>query len=86
MSNTFSLILLVLLGAGFAMAFIRLVIARTAGDRAVALDGATLISVDLMVLMAFLMGRSMLLDVVLVYALLSFLGVLAIARYLEGGL
>ena len=86
MHSTISLILFGLLGVGFMLAFVRLLIARTVADRAVALDGATLISANIMVLMAFLMDRSMLLDVALVYALLSFLGVLAIARYLEGGL
>lgn len=86
MHSTISFVVFGLIGLGFILAFIRLLIARTVADRAVALDGATLISANIMILMAFLMGRSMLLDVALVYALLSFLGVLAIARYLEGGL
>lgn len=74
------------MGVGFALTFFRLLRGRTIGDRTVAFDGATLISANLIVLIAFLTGRSMLIDVAMVYALLSFLGVLAIARYLDGGL
>ena len=37
------------------------------------------------VIAALVGGRSIYLDVALVYALLSFLGVIVAARYLEGG-
>ena len=45
----------------------------------------TIISVTGIVLVALASGREIYLDVALVYALLSFLGVIVAARYLEGG-
>ena len=86
MSNTFLIIIFALVGAGLFLSFLRLIIGKKATDRAVALDTTTLITTGFLVLVAFLQGRSMLLDVALVYSVLSFLGVLAIARYLDGGL
>lgn len=86
MSNTLAMVLFVLVGGGILLAFARLLIGRTGPDRAVALDTATLISTNLLVLIALFEGRSMLIDVAIVYSVLSFLGVLSIARYLDGGL
>ena len=68
------------------MATVRLLLGPTGPDRAVALDALTIISVSLMAVIALEMGRSIYLDVTLVYALVSFLGVVALARYLERGL
>jgi len=72
----------------FAIAFsvIRLVIGRTVVDRIVAVDMLTVISISLIALYAHISGRFVYIDVALVYGLLSFLAVLAIARYLERGL
>jgi len=86
LSNTFLIILFSLIGGGLFLSFLRLIIGPKATDRAVALDTTTLITTGFLVLVALLQGRSMLLDVALVYSVLSFLGVLAIARYLDGGL
>lgn len=86
MSNTFLIILFVLIGGGLFLSFLRLILGPKPTDRAVALDTTTLITTGFLVLVAFLQGRSMLLDVALVYSVLSFLGVLAVARYLDGGL
>ncbi|MRG58006.1 cation:proton antiporter [Phyllobacterium sp. SYP-B3895] len=62
---------------------IRLVIGRTIVDRVVAIDMLTVVSISLIALYAHLSGRFVYIDVALVYGLLSFLAVLAIARYLE---
>ena len=86
MSSTFSLILFGFIGGGIFFAFIRLLIGPNGTERAVSLDTITLITTNLLVLIAFLEGRSILIDVAIVYSVLSFLGVLAIARYLDGGL
>ncbi len=86
MSSIFAAVLTGLLGGGILFSFFRLLRGKHPTDRAVALDTATLISTNLLVLIAFLEGRSLLVDVALVYSVLSFLGVLAIARYLDGGL
>lgn len=64
----------------------RLVIGRTIVDRVVAIDMLTVITISLIVLYAHVSGRFIYVDVALVYGLLSFLAVLAIARYLERGL
>jgi multicomponent Na+:H+ antiporter subunit F len=65
---------------------IRLGIGRTVVDRVAAVDFLTVVSISLIALYAHLGGRSIYLDVALVYGALSFLAVLAVARYLERGL
>lgn len=82
-------VLLILAGClvfvAFALAAWRFVKGPRALDRVVAFDVLTIISVTGIVLAALITGRSIYLDVALVYALLSFLGVIVAARYLEGG-
>jgi len=68
------------------LAFIRFMLGPSPADRAVALDTMTIIGIALIVFIAMKAGRIIYLDVAMVYALLSFLGVIAVARYLEGGL
>ena len=72
----------------FAILFgvIRLVLGKTLIDRVVAIDMLTVISISLIALYARASGRFVYIDVALVYGLLSFLAVLAIARFLERGL
>ncbi|WP_297477882.1 monovalent cation/H+ antiporter complex subunit F [Thermococcus sp.] len=55
-------------------------------DRLVAVDIMTTITTGLMVLFALYYGRMIYISVALVYAILAFGGVIAFARYLEGGL
>lgn len=76
---------LALLGA-VLVCMVRLAIGPTAADRAVALDTINTLVVAAMVLMGAAWNLVVLLDVALVYALLSYAGTLYIARYLEGGL
>jgi multicomponent Na+:H+ antiporter subunit F len=68
----------------FAILFgvIRLVLGKTLIDRVVAIDTLTVISISLIALYAQMSGRFVYVDVALVYGLLSFLAVLAIARLL----
>ncbi len=68
------------------VAGIRFVLGPSAADRTVALDALTIISTSLIVFIALHSGRTIYLDVAMVYAILSFIGVIAVARYLEGGL
>ena len=68
------------------LATIRLLVGPTAADRAVALDSLTIMALSLIAIIAVIAGRIIYLDVALVYALVSFLGVVALARYLERGL
>jgi len=65
---------------------LRLAIGPTAADRAVALDTVNTLVVTTMVLLGAAFGQVVYVDVAIVYALLSFVGTLYIARYLEGGL
>lgn len=64
---------------------IRLVLGRTVVDRVVAIDMLTVVSIGMIALYAHVSGRFVYIDVALVYGLLSFLAVLAIARFLEKG-
>jgi multicomponent Na+:H+ antiporter subunit F len=80
------IVALTLASLGVLLASIRLFRGPTAADRAVALDVLTLIFTPAMVGFALFADRAIYLDVALVYALLSFLGVIALARFLDRGL
>jgi multicomponent Na+:H+ antiporter subunit F len=75
-----------LIFGAISLGTIRLVLGPTTIDRIVAVDMLTIISISLIVLYAHVSGRFLYIDVALVYGLLSFLAVLAIARFLEKGL
>jgi multicomponent Na+:H+ antiporter subunit F len=75
---------LIFFGIVFGVA--RLIIGRTIVDRVAAVDMLTIISISAIALYAHISGRFIYLDVALVYGVLSFLSVLAVARYLERGL
>ncbi len=75
----------VLIFLAMLLCVLRLVLGRTLVDRIVAVDLLTVISISLIALYAHVSGRFIYLDVALVYGLLSFLSVLAIARFLEKG-
>jgi len=68
------------------LALIRATRGPTAPDRVVAVDIMVTITVALMVLLALFFRRRIYLDVALIYAALSFVGVIAVARYLDRGL
>ena len=75
----------VLIFLAMLLCVLRLILGRTLVDRIVAVDLLTVISISLIALYAHASGRFIYLDVALVYGLLSFLSVLAIARFLEKG-
>jgi multicomponent Na+:H+ antiporter subunit F len=75
----------VLIFLGMVFGIIRLVIGPEIVDRVVAIDLLTIIAIAVIALLAHIANRFIYLDVALVYGLLSFLGVLAVARYLEKG-
>lgn len=72
--------------AGIVLSFVRLILGPTAADRAVALDGMTIITISLIVFIAYYLNRVIYLDVAIVYGLISFVGIVAVARYLERGI
>jgi len=77
----FSLIML-----GLILGIIRFVKGPTAADRVVALDTMSIIATSGFALMALVFERYIYIDVALIYAVLGFIGVIVIARYLEGAL
>ncbi|MCA0043268.1 monovalent cation/H+ antiporter complex subunit F [Celeribacter litoreus] len=85
MADLFLILAGVLTVLTFAMAGYRFFKGPTAADRIVGFDALTIVSVTGIILAALISGRAIYLDVALVYALLSFLGVLVAARYIEGG-
>jgi multicomponent Na+:H+ antiporter subunit F len=79
-------IFLLVIGAAIVLCLIRLIKGPTAADRAVALDTVTTVTTALLVILALVFKRYIYLDVALVYAVLMFIGSVAIARFLEKGI
>ncbi len=77
---------IIIIGIGIILCLIRMVKGPTAADRAIAVDTVTTIIVALLVLLGFVFQRYVYLDVSLVYSIISFVGLIAIARYLEKGI
>ena len=71
---------------GVVLCMIRAAKGPTTSDRIVGVDGMITITTALLVLLGLLLKRRIYLDVSLVYAVLAFVGVIVIARYLERGL
>ncbi len=69
-----------------AISFIRLLAGPSVADRAVALDAMTIIALSVITVIAMFAGREIYIDVALVYGLVSFLGVIALARFIERGM
>jgi multicomponent Na+:H+ antiporter subunit F len=76
----------ILISLGVLFGVVRLVLGRTIVDRVAAVDMMTVVSISMIALYAHVAGRFIYLDVALVYGVLSFLAVLAVARYLERGI
>ena len=79
-------IYIIIIGIGIILCIIRMVMGPTAADRAIAMDTATTVTVALLVLLGLVFERYIYLDVALVYSIISFVGLIAIARFLEKGI
>lgn len=79
-------ILLSVIGLGIILCLLRMIKGPAAPDRAVAVDAMATITTALLVLLGFIFDRYVYLDVALVYAVLTFIGLVTIARYLEKGI
>jgi multicomponent Na+:H+ antiporter subunit F len=55
-------------------------------DRVISFDIMTIISISMIAMITYTSGRAIYIDVALIYGLLSFLGVVIVARYLEKSL
>jgi len=80
------IIFLTVIGLAIILCLLRMLKGPTAPDRAVAVDTMATITTALLVLLASIFERSVYLDVALVYAVLTFVGLVAIARFLEKGI
>ena len=83
--NTEYLIVLGVLLLCIVMAIIRVIKGPTAPDRIVGLDTINTIVIVSMVIFGVASASIIYIDVAIVYALLSFISTLFIAKYLEGG-
>ena len=80
------LVYIIIISIAIVLCIIRMVKGPTAADRAIAVDTATTVVVALLVLLGFVFDRYIYIDVALVYSIVSFIGLIAIARYLEKGI
>lgn len=74
---------LTMLAVAAGLTFIRLVNGPTLPDRVIAIDLIGVLMVCLLVVMASLTAEQSFLDVAMVVALISFVGTVAYARYIE---
>lgn len=83
MIPTLQFLTFALLAIGLALSAFRLLLGPSLPDRAVALDLLGTIVLAIIAANALQSGETLLLDVLLVVAIILFLGTIAIARYLE---
>ncbi|MCX5692676.1 MAG: cation:proton antiporter [Candidatus Omnitrophica bacterium] len=68
----------------FAMCLFRVMAGPTPADRAVAIDTLGILIVGFCAILSISTGRDWYLDIAIAWALQSFIGALALAKYLEG--
>ncbi len=83
--NLMDIIVLLIITVALILDFYRFLKGPLASDRVMAADTMTVSSAALLVFLGFLFDRYIYLDIALIYAVLGFVGVIVIARYLEGG-
>ena len=82
--NLLELVVLGMLGAALLLALVRLLLGPHSGDRVVAADTMSVITTAGLAGIAALLGSALYLDVALIYGVLAFVAVVAIARAIEG--
>ena len=80
------IIFLAVIGLAISLCFLRMLKGPTASERAVAVETIATITTALIVLLGSIFERYVYLYVALVYAVLTFIGLVAIARFLEKGI
>ncbi len=83
--NLVDIIVLAVISVALVLDFYRFVRGPLASDRVMAADTMTVTTASLLVFLGYLFDRYIYLDIALIYAVLGFIGVIVIARYLEGG-
>lgn len=86
MVNTILSIALIIIGISFILVVIRFLLGPSILDRVIALDVLTVSSIGVIVLLAHFLNRELYIDVSIVYGILSFIGVIIIAKYMEKSL
>ena len=86
MVDTIFSIAMLIIGLSFLLVIVRFLKGKSVADRVVALDVLTISSIGLIVLLAHWLDRAIYIDVSIVYAILSFIGVIIVAKYLEKSL
>lgn len=81
--STALLVVFAMLVLALFLAFARLIRGPSLPDRVVALDLISILAVGMMATHAVSSGQTVYLDVTIVVALISFLGTVAFARYIE---
>lgn len=77
------IVILILLSAGLVSAFIRLARGPYLPDRVIALDLISILAMGFIVVYAVRFSQPAFLDVAIILAIISFLGTVAFAYYLE---
>ncbi len=86
MDNLIVYISVVMLMLTLLIGLIRFVKGPSVVDRVVAFDSMTVTSLAVIGVIALIANRAIYLDVAVVYGFLSFLGVIIVAKYIQGGL
>lgn len=81
--STLYLVILALLSLAIVFSFVRLFRGPSLADRVVALDFMSSLGIGVMAVYAIATDQAILLDVAIIVALISFLGTVAFAYYLE---
>ncbi len=79
----YEIIIILLVAAGIISA-VRLVLGPTFSDRIISLDAIGSLVVAAIVVMSVVFSNHMLIDIAIVYALISFTGTIAISKYMMG--
>ncbi len=82
--STLELIAFAMLGMALLLGLLRLVLGPSSPDRIVAADTLSVITTAALAGLAAILQSPLYLDVALVYGVLAFVGVVAIARAIEG--
>jgi multicomponent Na+:H+ antiporter subunit F len=73
-----------LLAIAAVLCMVRFVRGPTAPDRVIAIDTMNSLVIGIIVLLSLYFGNHLFLDIAIVYAILAFIGNLAISKYLMG--
>ena len=74
-----------LIGMGIFLGIIRLIFSKNLTEKVVVLDAMTTAITGIIVFMSAISNIDYLIDIALIYAILSFAGVIIVSRYLERG-